>query len=89
LLGGKVLFGWRFQGTVQFAEVCRSSAESWRQELKQRPWRALLTGLLSLPSYATENHKARDGISSIYQLTIKKISSPLCPPCPTDGEDVQ
>ena len=36
-------------------------AGTWRQELMQRPWRALLTGLLGLLSYRSQDHQPRDG----------------------------
>jgi hypothetical protein len=36
-------------------------AGTWRQELMQRPWRVLLTDLLSLLSYGTLNYQSRDG----------------------------
>jgi hypothetical protein len=41
-------------------------AESWRQELMQKPWRGAAYwlashGLLSLLSYRTQDHQSRDG----------------------------
>jgi hypothetical protein len=36
-------------------------AGTWRQELMQRTWRVLLTGLLSLLSYRPQDYQPRDG----------------------------
>ena len=61
----KVYFTLAF--TIKSSQDRNSSrAGIWRQELMQRPWRVLLTGLLhmacfSLLSYRAQNHQPRDG----------------------------
>jgi hypothetical protein len=61
-------------------------AGSWRQELMRRPWRVLLAGLLScllgLLSYRTQNHQPKATPTTIgwalpYQSLIKKTTYTL------------
>ena len=61
-------------------------ARSWRQELKQKPWRGAtywlaLYGLLSLLSYSTENYQPRGGTSyKNHQSSVIKLTTGLLRP---------
>ena len=62
-------------GGSQDRSSCR--AGTWRQELMQRSWGVLLTGLFSLLSYRTQDHQPRggpthNGLGPPHQLLIKK-----------------
>ena len=58
-------------------------AGPWRQKLMQRPWRGVaywfaLHGLVSLLSYRTEDHQARDAtIGNALQLNIMEAFSEM------------
>jgi hypothetical protein len=52
--------------TLLFQDWNSHGVGAWRQELMQRPWRGAAywlasPGLLSLLSYRTQDHQARDG----------------------------
>jgi hypothetical protein len=51
-----------------------SKAETWRQELMQRPWRGAAYwlaphGLLGLLSYRTQNHHTQNGLDTSPLIT--------------------
>ena len=63
-LGGKSLFSLYFHITVHHPRKSGlelKQSKNRRQELTQRLWRVLLTGLLSPLTYKTEDHQAKDG----------------------------
>ena len=87
---GKGLFGLHFHITIHHeGNQDRNSnrAGIWKQELKQRPWRSVAywiapRGLLSLPSYRTQDHQPRMvpptmGWAPPHQTLIRKMLSGL------------
>jgi hypothetical protein len=59
------------KGLITFYMEGSQGEAGWRQELKQRPWRRLPTGLPSLISYTAQDHPTHSEPSHINQKSSK------------------